>query len=85
MIDRCSSRRATSTLTTIDLHNVPDADLFASTLATDESAALVHVPPVVHQILVADQPVDQIGRQLDEDAEIGHAGDDAVELVADVL
>src|SRR3954469_24440354 len=36
-----------------DLRHVADADARAGALAAHESAALVHVPPVVHQVLVA--------------------------------
>ncbi len=49
------------------------------------AAALVHVPPIVHQVFVADQSVDQPGRKLHEDAEVGDAGDDAGEILADLF
>src|SRR5207248_234561 len=42
-----------------DLRHVADADARPRALAADVPAALVDVPPVVHQVLVADQTVDQ--------------------------
>ena len=42
-------------------------------------------PPVVHEVFVTNEPVNQPGLKLDVDAELGDAGDDAVVDIADVL
>ena len=60
---------------------IADADAPAGALAADDAAGFVDVPPVVHQIFVADQSIDEPGGELHEDAEIGDAGDDAGEIV----
>src|SRR5687768_10584643 len=67
-----------------DLDHVADADLPPRALAADLAAALVDVPPVVEQVLVPDQAVDEPLGDLDEHAEVGDARDDAVEFFADV-
>ena len=55
-----SSRRATSTPTTMTLRRVADLERRAGALAADAAGLLVDVPPVVHQVFVADQAVDQV-------------------------
>ena len=71
----------------IDLYDtgvddIADADFGAGALAADDAAALVDIPPVVHEVFVADQAIDEVGLELDEDAEVGDARDDAVEFIA---
>src|SRR5204862_1786286 len=67
------------------LDDVADADALAGALAADEAAGDVDVPPVVHQVLVADQALDQVGLKLYEQAEVRDPGDDAEELLAELL
>jgi hypothetical protein len=43
-----------------DAADVADGDLLAGALAADEAGAVVDVPPVVEQPVVADQAVDEV-------------------------
>ena len=66
-------------------HHVADADHLLAPFAPDHAGLGVDFPPVVHQVVEPRQAVDQVRLDLDEQAEVGHARHDALELVADVL
>src|SRR4051794_14640951 len=67
-----------------DFARVADADAFAGALAADDARAGVDVPPVVHEIFIFDQAIDEVFVKLDEDAEVRDAGDNAGEFLADL-
>ena len=68
-----------------DHYLITDADFRAGALAADDAVFVVHIPPVIHQVFVANQAVDQVGLQLDEHTEIGDTGDYAGEFFTDVV
>ena len=52
----------------------------------DHAAGLgVHFPPVLRQVGEAKEAFNQVARQLHKDSEIGHAGDDALEALPQLL
>src|SRR5690349_4672066 len=59
--------------------HVANVDAHARVSPVHRAVALVHFPVVVHQILVPDQAIDEIHVELDEDAKVGDAGNDAAE------
>src|SRR5205823_1344789 len=65
--------------------DIADADFFSGALAADLAGALIDIPPVIEELFIADQAVDEVFADLHEEAEVGDAGDDAHELLADAL
>ena len=64
--------------------DVADADGGAGALAADLPGFFVYVPPVIHEVFVADEAINEVSLELDEDAEVGDPGDDAEEFLADL-
>ena len=68
-----------------DGQNVADAVNLAGVLAADLAVPGAQLPPVVAEVLHAQEALDEETRRLDEQAEVRHARDHAVELLADAF
>ena len=66
-----------------DFESVADGDSPAGSLADNAAGFSIDLPPVVGEVVEADESVDHELGDLDEEAAVGHAGDDAGEVVAD--
>src|SRR5947209_3833252 len=59
-------------------HRIPHSNACTGSLSAHGSRLFIDVPPVIHQIFIADQPFHQVFANLDENAEVGnpchHAG-----------
>src|SRR6185295_4203065 len=68
-----------------DFDDIADADFFAGALAADLAGAFIDIPPIIEELFVADETVDQVFADLHEEAEVGDAGDDAGKVFADAF
>ena len=67
------------------VHHIADGDFFAGALAAHDAAAGIDIPPVIHQVFIADHSVDQPGVELNEDSEIRDSADHAGHFIADMV
>ncbi len=69
----------------LDAGAVAEGNASTGALATEDASAFFKLPEVVGEVGDADHSFDEEAGGLDEDAEAGNAGDDAVDDIADVL
>jgi len=69
----------------LDTGAVAEGDAASGALSAEDAGAVIELPEVVGEVADADESVDEETGGLDEDAEAGDAGDDAIDDIADVF